>query len=62
MGTGEKEGGLPIFDTGIPSTLFIIYLFTYLFIYFFFFLPTAEITARLRGKIGAVTRRGGIKY
>ena len=35
----EKEGGMPVFDTDIINT--------------FFFLPTAEITARLTVKIGA---------
>ena len=39
MGMVEKEGGLSVFDTDILNT--------------FFFLPTAEITAQLSGKISA---------
>ena len=38
----EKEGGLLVFDSDIINTFF-----------FFFFLPTAEITAQLTGKIDA---------
>ena len=36
METAEKEGGLPVFDTDILKHI----------------LPTAEITGRLRDKIG----------
>ena len=38
MGIGEKEGGLPVFNTDIQTL---------------FFFPTAEIIARLTCKIGA---------
>ena len=40
----EKEGGLPVFHTDILNAFFF-------FFFFFFFLPTAEITARITGKI-----------
>ena len=42
MGIKEKEWGFPVFDTDIIK----LYLFIFIF-------STAEITARLLGKIGA---------
>ena len=52
MGMVEKEGRSPVLHTNNPSTFFFSSFFLLLFsFFFFFFLPTAEINARLMGKI-----------
>ena len=48
MGMVEKEGRSPVLHTNIPSTFFFFFFFLF---FLFFFLPTAEINARLMGKI-----------